>query len=795
MQTLSILVKGQVQGIGFRPFVYNLAKRLNIKGIVKNTKQGVLILCQGKNTKKFLNFIKTSPPRLAKIDNIIVKLINAKQYNDFSIIGSERKNKKYNNAVQIIPDLTICQECIGDILDPKNRRFYYPFTNCTQCGPRYSIILDTPYDRPQTTMRDFKMCSDCENEYKNPKNRRFHAQPNACHICGPYITLNPITELAGSGKEPAKKVIENAVFLLKQGKILAIKSIGGFLLAIDAQNERAVQKLRKKKNRSKKPFALMCKDIKTIKQLCEVNKQEEELLTSNIAPIVLLKKRTKPKLKIAKSIAPNNHYLGIMLPYTPLHKLLFETTPEINPNVSHETSKADKSIEDYCGAKRKAQCSLKVLVMTSGNPKDAPIITDAQEIKKRLSKCVDYILDHNRRIASRCDDSVLFNFNGPILIRRSRGYVPSPIILQDIKLKPVLAFGSDLKNYFALAYGHKVYLSPYIGDLGSKETIDFFGEILEKYQRWFGIKPKIVACDLHPDYISRRMAEDYSNAQKIPLVKTQHHYAHIVSVIAEHNLKPPVIGLSFDGTGYGEDGNIWGSEFMLVDYHSYKRIAHLRYLPLIGADSAITNPKKIAIAYIKELNLSQTKSSALGFNRIYTSSMGRLFDAVAHLLGSCTIQTFEGEAPISLEAEALKFETGTKHREKLNLKLIGESISIVTDTLNKNNALIENYIIEPKPILELLINLRKRGGDVTKLSWLFHQWVIQISIAVVKKIAEQTQIYTICLAGGVFQNQIVLKGISERLNKSGFKVYFNRAVPINDGGIALGQAVVAGKKN
>ncbi|MCX7784657.1 MAG: carbamoyltransferase HypF [candidate division WOR-3 bacterium] len=841
MKTLSILVKGQVQGIGFRPYVYNVAKKLNLSGIVKNTKQGVLIFCQGKNSRKFLSILKTSPPKLAKIDSIIVKSINTKIYTDFTIVASQPKTKNNICAVSIMPDLAICQECIAEILMPKNRRFYYPFTNCTQCGPRYSIILDTPYDRPRTTMAMFKMCPDCEKEYKNPQDRRFHAQPNACHICGPHLTLSPISQPLTIKKENSQKIIKNeisllsqekikllgikkansqeiikkAVSLLNQGKILCIKSIGGFLLAVDAQNESAVRRLRKRKNRPRKPFALMCKDIKTIKQLCTINKEEENLLKSNIAPIVLLKKRLNPKLKIAESVAPNNAYLGIMLPYTPLHKLLFETK-----NVSHETfgNNKHKTIKKTSG-------QLKVLVMTSANPKDAPIITNAIDIKNRLSKCVDYILDHNRKIESRCDDSVVFNYQGQILIRRSRGYVPSPIELKNVNLKPVLAFGSDLKNCFALGEDKKVYLSPYIGDFGSNESIDFFWEMLTKYQKWFSIKPEIVACDLHPNYVSFRLAEAFAEKHKIPLLKIQHHFAHLVSVMAEHNLKPPVIGLSFDGTGFGPDGNIWGSEFMLVSYQNYQRLAHLRYLPLIGGDSAITNPKMICEAYLIELELLKKRPKVFTHNQIFTSSFARLFDAVAYLLGTCSLQTYEAEAPISLEAEAINFASSTKTKERIRYEIIQNSISLVNNRIDSRSKQIyqpalslnnpkenlirqsnkgslpshdvyqyDTFIIEPKPIFEFLIKQRDSGVETNRLSYLFHQWVIQTSVEVVKKISQQTKISQVCLAGGVFQNRIILNGIVSLLENSGFDVYFNRTVPINDGGIALGQAVVAGKK-
>jgi len=540
IRTYSILVKGRVQGIGFRPFIYRQAKKLKLSGLVKNTKQGVLIECQGKNAKNLLAILKNSPPRLAKITDISIKQQNRLRFKGFTIEKSP-ENGVLSDVVQIMPDLAVCPECVVDIENKQNRRFFYPFTNCTQCGPRYSIIYKLPYDRSRTTMRDFKMCPNCEKEYSDPTNRRFHAQPNACPVCGPWLILiSTKTTKASHIKIDNQKTLENAAKLLQKGKILAIRSIGGFLIACDAYNDKTVKQLRIRKNRPDKPFAIMCKDLKAARKLCHISREEVQILKSQVSPIVLLRKKSD-KTGISDQIAPKNSYLGIMLPYTPLHKLLF--------NVSRETFRCPDP-----------------LIMTSANPKNSPIIANSAEIRQKLPYTADYILDHNRPIESRCDDSVVFSFKGPIIVRYSRGFVPQPILLKNITLRPVLAFGSDLKNHFALGCGDKVYLSPYIGDLTSEDSIKFLYEMIEKYRNWFGTKPEIIACDLHPNYISRRLAEEYSKKHNIKLEPIQHHFAHLAGVMAEHGLKEKIIGIGYDGTGYGMDKTIWGSEIMVLDY-------------------------------------------------------------------------------------------------------------------------------------------------------------------------------------------------------------------------------------
>lgn len=755
--TRSILVRGRVQGIGFRPFIYRQAKKLNLCGQVKNTRQGVLIVCQGNNTKKLISILRNAPPPLSQITGITIKQYLAAPLTEFTIKKS-LENERQSGLVQIIPDLAICGDCVTDIENPRNRRFFYPFTNCTQCGPRYSIIYNLPYDRPKTTMRTFKMCKNCANEYKDPADRRFHAQPNACPVCGPWITL---TDTKGStlkiNRQNNQEVIYKARQLLRQGKILAIRSIGGFLLACDAKNDHVVKKLRSRKNRPAKPFAIMCKDIATIKRICHISDEEITLLKSQIAPIVLMKKKEQNNA-ISKYIAPNNGYLGVMLPYTPLHKLLFN--PSLDSIAQNQQPK-NVSRETFLKGKR----NLDALIMTSANPQNAPIIADSGEITTKLKGVFDYILNHNRPIESRCDDSVIFDYKGPVMVRYSRGYVPEPIYLQNISLKPVFAFGSDLKNCFALGQGNKIYLSPHIGDLASQDSINFLFEMLEKYQKWFGIKPEIVACDLHPDYISRRLAEKYARTHKIPLMPIQHHYAHLAGVMAEYGLTNPVIGVGYDGTGYGSDSNIWGSEIMVLDYANFERISHLKYIPLIGGDVVITNPRLLAKTYLR-------KSKAGG--GLLTSSMGRLFDAASSILGLCHKQTFEGEAPIALEEEAMK----TKQKGRAQ-KL--ENVNFKT-----------NELIDQKAILEEVLTMKRQGFANPEIAWYFHNRIIQITVDICKKIRAETKIKTVCLSGGVFQNRIILSGIYSNLECVGFKVCINRKVPINDGGIAFGQAVVAG---
>ncbi|MCX8014820.1 MAG: carbamoyltransferase HypF, partial [candidate division WOR-3 bacterium] len=753
---------GQVQGIGFRPFIYRVAKKLNLRGYVRNSKSGVQIKIQGGKWKNLIDILHKKPPSLAKIDQIKITKHLDKSYQDFTILKSLTDNQ--TNTAEIPPDLAVCEDCTRDFLNPKNRRYFYPFTNCTQCGPRYSIIYNLPYDRGNTTMSKFKMCSLCYSEYRNPLDRRFHAQPNACSVCGPHLLLYKIGNRPKAKKNCrifyqqdnySQRTLRTAQQLLAKGAILAIKSIGGFLLACDAQNDDAVNKLRRRKHRPQKPFAVMCKDIKTIRRLCYVSAEEIQLLKSKTAPIVLLKKKPNANMFLSDKVAPKNGYLGVMLPYTPLHQLLFHQIKTNSKNVSRETSNKT----------RKNTLDLTALIMTSANPPNEPIISRSEGIEQKLNKVVDYILDNNRGIESRCDDSVVFNFNGPVIIRRSRGYVPEPIILKNINLKPVLAFGADLKCHFAIAQGNKVFYGPYIGDLSSKASVDFLMEMTDKYQKWFNVSPEVVVCDLHPDYISTRIAEQYAKKHKLQLIKVQHHFAHLAGVMAENSLSGITIGVSFDGTGYGTDGNVWGGEIFVLDYKGFQRVAHLEYMPLIAGDVLITTPKLLAKTYLNESTQS---------NGTMTSSMGRLFDAVASVLDVCHYQTFEGEAPIRLEAEAMK---------------VNKYLPVQQFQASDSNG--EIIFLKPSETLKHMINLKK-NYSVPVLARHFHNIIINTTVSTIKQLSGKYKTKNVCLSGGVFQNKIILKGIYTKLRKYGYNVYINRKVPINDGGIAFGQSVIAG---
>ncbi|MBC8499763.1 MAG: carbamoyltransferase HypF, partial [Candidatus Atribacteria bacterium] len=556
----NIIIKGIVQGVGFRPFIHKLVQNYNLSGWVLNSNQGVEIEVEG-NTEEinnFVNDIKEKLPPLARIEKIEVNELPLVGYKGFSIKKSIVKEE--DSFVLVSPDISICEDCLQELFDPNNRRFRYPFINCTNCGPRFTIIKDIPYDRKKTTMNNFKMCSLCQGEYDDLENRRYHAQPNACADCGPQISLYQ-NKRKSEGIDP----IEKAVKLLKEGKIGAIKGLGGFHLACDATNNKAVVRLRRLKNRETKPFALMSFNLEKILQYCKLGEKEEEWLVNRARPIVLLKKR-KDSL-ISPSVAPRNNYLGVMLPYTPLHYLLLKD-------------------------------NFTALIMTSGNIADQPIIGDNQEALEKLDGIADFFLFYNRDIFNRCDDSVVKIINDDnVFFRRSRGYVPHPIIL-DFKLKEVLALGGELKNTISFSKENYIFLSQYLGDLKSAETLEFFKESITNFKKMFKVKPEIIACDLHPDYLSTQYAEEIKVKKGLKVVKVQHHHAHIVSCMAENNVKEKVIGVAYDGTGYGDDGNVWGGEFLLCDLKKYARAGHLKYYPLPGGDKAIVEPWRMAYSYL-----------------------------------------------------------------------------------------------------------------------------------------------------------------------------------------------------
>jgi hydrogenase maturation protein HypF len=771
-----IHITGIVQGVGFRPFVYNLATRLGLKGWVNNTSAGVNIHIEGdeEKVKDFCEKLTSEKPPLARIDEIQIEDATPENFTTFDI----QHSTVIEGAFQpISPDVSICPDCLREMLDPNDRRYRYPFINCTNCGPRFTIIKDIPYDRPKTTMADFPMCPDCEREYKDPTNRRFHAQPVACPVCGPHVWLengSKVEEPALSLSKGQKSVsgddaIQETRQLLSQGKILAIKGLGGFHLASDATNAKAVTELRNRKLRVDKPFALMMPDIKTIEQHCFVSNAERDLLQSTARPIVLLKK--KPESTIVEEVSPKQHWLGVMLPYTPLHYLLFSET-----NIERLT--------------------FNVLVMTSGNLSEEPIATDNDDARKRLFKLADAFLMHNRDIHIRCDDSVVRIFpttlnvkRSTYPIRRSRGYSPFPVKLP-FDAPQILAAGSELKNTFCITNKNYAFLSHHIGDMENYETLKSFEQGVEHFEQLFRVKPEAIAHDLHPNYLATRYALERTEREGLPAIAVQHHHAHIAACMAEHGLdgSRPVIGLSFDGTGYGDDGAIWGGEILVADYKSYQRAFHLEYFPLPGGDAAIKKPARTALALLWSHGLEWDErldsvaelcaqdqmilhaQLERNINTPMTSSMGRLFDAAAALAGVRQKVNYEGQAAIEFEALADSAEAG-KYSFGLN-----------QDT------------VETRTMLEALIKDVMEGVSPSKISAKFHNGLADMAREACLKIKSETGIDEVALSGGVWQNITLLGRTLSLLETSGFKVYIHREVPTNDGGLSLGQAVIAASK-
>lgn len=750
----NIIIKGIVQGVGFRPFIHKLVQNYNLSGWVLNSNQGVEMDVEGKTEElnNFISDIKDKLPPLARIENIEVNQLPLIGYKGFSIKKSITKEE--NGFVLVSPDISICEDCLQELFDPRNQRFRYPFINCTNCGPRFTIIKDIPYDRGKTTMRVFEMCPQCQSEYENIEDRRYHAQPNACADCGPQVSL-----YQNKRKLESVGPIEKAVKLLKEGKIGAIKGLGGFHLACDATNNKAVAKLRRLKNREAKPFAIMSFNLEKIKKYCKLGKKEEEWLINRARPIVLLKK--KEDSLISSLVAPRNNYLGVMLPYTPLHYLLLKD-------------------------------NFTALIMTSGNIADQPIIGDNQEALEKLDSIADFFLLYNRDIFNRCDDSVLKIINSDnMFFRRSRGYVPYPIIL-DFKLREVLALGGELKNTISFSKENYVFLSQYLGDLKSVETLSFLKKSIANLKKMFRINPEIIACDLHPDYLSTQYAEEIGAKKGLKVVKVQHHHAHIVSCMVENNIKEKVIGVAYDGTGYGDDGKIWGGEFLLCDLKEYLRVGHLKYYPLPGGDKAIAEPWRMAYSYLYSIYGPKAKTLDIDFiqrmdydklsiiekmidkniNSPLTSSCGRLFDAASSLIGIRDEISYEGQAAMELESFCA---SGIK--ERYNFCIFKEG---------------DELIIDPQEIFIEIIKDLKEGIDKKVMAAKFHNTIAGFTLNLCVKIRENSGINKIALSGGVFQNKYLTEKVVSLLEDKGFKVYTQSKVPPNDGGISLGQAVVAG---
>ncbi len=710
---LRVVLHGAVQGVGFRPFVYRLAVEMGLAGVVRNSGAGLVIEVEGAagQLEGFRRRLEQERPAAAVILAREASLLAPVGYADFRILPSEEEDAV---TAAVLPDLATCPQCLAELLDPADRRYRYPFTNCTRCGPRYTIVLDIPYDRPRTTMRDFALCEDCRREYEDPGDRRFHAQPNACPRCGPRLNAT----------------IEEAAGELAAGRIVALKGIGGFQLLAHARNQEAVLRLRRLKHREEKPFALMMASLEQVRRYCLVSEAEAELLASPAAPIVLLRPRGEGA--IAPAVARSSPYLGVMLPYSPLHHLLMREFPH-------------------------------PIVATSGNLSDEPIAIDNQEARARLGGVADFFLLHNRPIARPCDDSVARVMRGRAsLVRRARGYAPLPVRL-DRELPPVLAVGGHMKNTVAIALGRQVIVSQHVGDLDAPEARAAFERAIGDLCRLYRFRPERVACDLHPDYASTRWAL----ASGLPVIAVQHHEAHAAACAAENEVRETYLGVAWDGTGYGWDGTVWGGEFFLAEGGRFHRIAHLRPFRLPGGEAAVREGWRVAEALRYEtFGPDSVRDSRLrrmlqrGLNAPFSTSVGRLFDAVAALIGTARENRFEGQAAMTLERAVGGLETSEAY------PLPGG---------------------DWRPLLEALEADLRRGESPARMAARFHNslagWILEV--------AEQAGAREVCLSGGVFQNGYLTERAAALLEARGYRVWTHQRVPPNDGGLALGQAVLA----
>ena len=739
-----LTINGIVQGVGFRPFIYSLARDIGLVGSVYNTSDGVKVEIQGSSQQldQFKSRLLPEAPPLSTIISVQQKEIPVLDESDFTIVAS---HDNASVSTLISPDVALCDDCRDELFDAKNRRYRYPFINCTNCGPRYTIIENIPYDRSFTSMKHFPLCEVCQAEYQNPGDRRFHAQPNACPDCGPQVWLTDQKGVKIESTDPVSKTIK----LLGEGKIIAIKGLGGFHLSVDASNADAVSQLRLAKGRDEKPLALMVRDIDTANKLVQLNQQETKTLRSIQAPIVLCTALANGK--ISPNIAPGNDRLGIMLPYTPLHHLLLSG-------------------------------ELDTLVMTSANFSEEPICIDNDEAHLRLSGLADYFLLHNRDIYLRSDDSVVMEMAGKLRpIRRSRGYAPRPIFMKE-KGPSILAVGGELKNVVGLSRDEKVFLSQHIGDLENLEAFEFFKMTIDHFKRIFDIDPELIVHDLHPEYLSTKWAKE----QNIPLLGAQHHHAHLASCMAENNLEEPVIGIIMDGTGYGTDGTIWGGEFLMGNASGFERKAHFEPIPLPGGEAAIKSPWRIGLSYLHQAfgnNLPQIPGLQgrdiqpiiqmldANINSPLTSSCGRLFDAVAALSGGRQEIRYEAQAAIEF-MQAAGNRLGSDYSEfEFYLSESGQTISTAS-------------------IMHDLLQRIQTGKDLGAISQWFHYSLIKTFTSISLELSRETGIKQFLLSGGVFQNSLLLEGLQSELNQAGFEVFTHSQVPTNDGGIALGQVMI-----
>ncbi len=749
---LEINVRGIVQGVGFRPFVYRIARERGLAGWVVNTPEGVCIKIGGEQEAldSFLGALRKEAPPAAVIEEVKSRKVTPFKAESFQIRESSGEGER---VTLVSPDLATCADCLRELFDPADRRYRYPFINCTNCGPRFTIIADTPYDRPFTTMAPFRMCAECEREYNDPSNRRFHAQPNACPECGPRFWLENEKGALVEG-DP----ICEAAKLLREGKIVAVKGLGGFQLACDATSDEAVSRLRVRKQRYAKPLAVMVKNLEEARRYCFVSEEEANLLSSPKSPIVVLRERSDSPLSC--EVNRGLRTLGIFLPYTPVHHLLLRETGV-------------------------------PLVMTSGNLSEEPIARTNEEAREKLAGIADYFLMHNRDILVRYDDSVSMVMKGrEYPIRRARGYAPYPVVLSLESRIEVLAVGAELKNTFCFLRGRHAFMSQHIGDMDHRETLRHYEEAMEAVRRLFSLRPELVAHDLHPDYLTTQLAAEFG----LPLEAVQHHHAHVVSCMADNDLDGRVIGVSWDGTGYGPDGTVWGGEFLICDEAGYERAAHLHAYPMPGGDGCVKDIFRMAFgvlwdvcgnedkviesfrrifparAELAEVLAAQVKS---GLNTPVTSSAGRMFDAAAALAGLRDEAFYEGQAACELEATA--YEEACPYPWELDRTSFP-------------------WIVDTRPLFSSLLDDVVKGVGIRQISGRFHATLAEVVVEVCLRLGEETGIGRVVLSGGVFQNALLTTAIASCLEARGIACYLHRRVPCNDGGISLGQAVVAASR-
>lgn len=768
--TRQIRVYGIVQGVGFRPTVSRHASAWGIRGSVCNKGPYVEIYAQGTEeaVEGFLYDLQNRPPKRAAILKINVENIDtSEEFSKFDIIESE----KTKGEIFVSPDIAICEECKEEMFDPKNRRYLHPFINCTCCGPRLTILDALPYDRERTSMKEFPMCPECAQEYNSPETRRYDAQPVCCNACGPAVYLIGREERGSAAITYARQTIAS-------GGVVAVKGIGGFHLCCDASNELAVKRLRTLKRRPAKPFAVMAKNLDAVKKECEITEEQEKILDGHQKPILLLSKKKDGKI-LCPSVAPGNPKVGVMLPYAPVQLLLFQYEDEVR-------------MPEF-------------LVMTSGNTSGAPICRDDQEAVAELTDFCDCMLSHDRKIRIRADDSVMdFYENKPYMIRRSRGYAPLPSMVSTSWKGQVLAIGGELKNSFCIGVDNRFYPSPYIGDLEDIRTVKALRETVGRLETLLETEPTVVCCDLHPKYNSVMVAEELG----LPVLKVQHHYAHVLSCMAENDHLDKVIGVSFDGTGYGTDGTIWGGEILLADTKGFERVGSVMPFLQIGGDASSKEGWRIAASLICDLYKDRDKAAEIirrleicteqeakvqfamfdrKINAVQSTSAGRIFDGVSAILGICRSSSFEGESSMALEfaAEACREKSqGQSAAEDMEMPLLIEDRAIWESDENE-----ERIFLNTKNLIRCIIEKRLDGDSADKLAFFFHEMLVRQIVAACVKIRQQTGCETIALSGGVFQNRLLLELTDHMLKAEGFNVLKHQLVPPNDGGIALGQAI------